>query len=167
MWTFRLFPEAASTGAREVDLLYFALIAISAFFMVVVFGPLIFFAIKYRRRSKADRTNPPHGSFALEMTWTAIPLFISFGLFTWGAMAYFDIERAPKNALRIDVVGKQWMWKLQHAEGKREIDELHVPVGQTVLLTMTSQDVIHSFYVPAFRVKQDVLPGRYTTEWFK
>src|SRR5581483_2652199 len=101
------------------------------------------------------------------MTWTAIPLFISFGLFTWGAMAYFDIERAPKNALRIDVVGKQWMWKLQHAEGKREIDELHVPVGQTVLLTMTSQDVIHSFYVPAFRVKQDVLPGRYTTEWFK
>ena len=101
------------------------------------------------------------------MGWTLLPLMISLGFFTWGAIVYYHIERPPRNALQVQVVAKQWMWKLQHAEGKKEINELHVPLGQTVSLTMTSQDVIHSFFVPAFRVKQDVVPGKYTTEWFQ
>src|SRR5204862_320631 len=103
----------------------------------------------------------------LEGGWTVGAIVLGLGLFSWGALTYFRIERRPTNAIEVQVVGKQWMWKLQHAEGKREIDELHVPVNRTVVLTMTSQDVIHSFFVPAFRVKQDVVPGRYTSEWFK
>jgi len=103
----------------------------------------------------------------LEVTWTLIPLLLMMGLFAWGANLYFNIERAPSNALEINVVGKQWMWKIQHPEGNREINELHVPVGRVVKLTLASQDVIHSFFLPNFRIKQDVVPGRYTTEWFK
>src|SRR5436305_11171528 len=164
---FRLFPPQASTTSHEVDTLFFALTLISLFFMVVIFLPIIFFSVKYRRGSPADRSNPRSGSFLIESGWTIGPIFLSLGLFAWGAVAYFRMERRPANAIDVQVVGKQWMWKLQHAEGKREIDELHVPVNRTVVLTMTSQDVIHSFFVPAFRVKQDVVPGRYTSEWFK
>ncbi len=167
MWRFRLFPDQASTTARQVDLLYFGLLLISAFYVLVVFAPLFYFSIKYRRGSKANRVNPSRGSFAIEMTWTIIPTFMSLGLFAWGATVYYHMERPPADALQVQVVGKQWMWKLQHSEGKREINELHIPLGQSVRLTMTSQDVIHSFFIPAFRVKQDVVPGRYTTEWFK
>jgi cytochrome c oxidase subunit II len=164
---FHLFPPEASTTAHQVDWLFFGLTAISLFFVVVVFLPVTYFAIKYRRGSKADRSNPSHGSNLLESGWTIVPLLMGLGLFGWGAVTYYHIERPPANALQVDVVAKQWMWKLQHAEGRREINELHVPLGRSVTLTMTSQDVIHSFYVPAFRVKQDVLPGKYTTEWFK
>lgn len=167
MWKFRLWPEQASTSAREVDWLCVGLLLVCGFYFLVVFLPLIFFSIKYRSSSKADRSNPIHGSNLIEITWTLIPTFMSVGLFAWGAAVYFDLERPPANALQIEVVGKQWMWKIQHAEGKREINELHIPLGQAVRLTMTSQDVIHSFYVPAFRTKQDVVPGRYVTEWFK
>ena len=95
----------------------------------------------------------------IESGWTLVPLLIAIGLFSWGAVLYFHMERPPRDALQVQVVGKQWMWKLQHAEGKREINELHVPAGRTVALTMTSQDVIHSFFIPAFRTKQDVVPG--------
>src|SRR5213593_4658076 len=164
---FRLFPPQASTTSHEVDALFFALTLISLFFMVVIFLPIIFFSVKYRRGSPADRSNPRSGSFLIESGWTIGPIFLSLGLFAWGAVAYFRMERRPANAIDVQVVGKQWMWKLQHAEGKREINELHVPVNRTVVLTMTSQDVIHSLFVPAFRVKQDVVPGRYTSEWFK
>ncbi len=167
MWTFHIFPDQASTGARQVDFLFFGLTAITAFFAVLVFVPLLFFSIKYRRGSRADRTNPPPGYVLLELSWTVIPLFISMGMFAWGAAVYFKLEEPPSDALEVNVVAKQWMWKLQHAEGKREINELHIPLGANVRLMMTSQDVIHSFYVPAFRVKQDVVPGRYTTEWFR
>jgi cytochrome c oxidase subunit II len=164
---FHLFPPQASTTAQQVDWLFFALTAVTLFFCTVVFAPILFFAIKYRRGSKADRSNAWSGSLFLESGWTLLPLLIAIGLFGWGAVIYFRMERPPPDALQVQVVGKQWMWRLQHAEGKREINELHVPVGQTVALTMTSQDVIHSFYIPAFRVKQDVLPGKYTGEWFK
>src|SRR5438477_5846895 len=164
---FRLFPPQASTTSHEVDALFFALTLISLFFMVVIFLPIIFFSVKYRRGSPADRSNPRSGSFLIESGWTIGPIFLSLGLFAWGALAYFRIEQKPANAIEVQVVAKQWMWKLQHAEGKREINELHVPVNQTIALTLTSQDVIHSFFVPAFRVKQDVVPGRYTSEWFK
>ncbi len=156
---FRIFPPQASTTSHEVDTLFFALTAISVFFALVIFLPIIFFSVKYRRGSSADRSNPKSGSLLIESGWMV--------LFAWNALPYFRIERRPANAIEVQVVGKQWMWKLQHAEGKREINELHVPVNSTVATTMTSQDVIHSFFVPAFRVKQDVVPGKYTGVWFK
>lgn len=164
---FHLFPPDASTTAQQVDWLFFGLILLSLFFIAVVFLPVTYFSIKYRRGSRADRSNPSHGSNLLETGWTIVPLLMGLGLFSWGAVAYYHMERPPEDALQVDVVAKQWMWKLQHAEGKKEINELHVPLGRAVVLTMTSQDVIHSFYVPAIRVKQDVLPGKYTTEWFQ
>jgi cytochrome c oxidase subunit II len=164
---FHLFPPQASTTAQQVDWLFFALTGVTLFFCTVVFVPILYFAIKYRRGSKADRSHAWSGSLLLESGWTLLPLLIAIGLFGWGAVIYFRMERPPPDALQVQVVGRQWMWKLQHAEGKREINELHIPVGQTVALTMTSQDVIHSFYIPAFRMKQDVLPGTYTSEWFK
>ena len=164
---FHLFPPQASTSAHEVDTLFFGLTLISLFFVAVVFLPILFFCIKYRRGSPADRSNPSSGSNIIEFGWTTLPTLMGLALFAWGAVDYFRIERRPANAIDVDVVGKQWMWKVQHAEGKREINELHIPVDQTVALTLISQDVIHSFFVPAFRVKQDVVPGKYTSEWFK
>jgi cytochrome c oxidase subunit II len=101
------------------------------------------------------------------VTWSVIPFFIFLGMFGWGAQIYFNESQEPKNAMEVHVIGKQWMWKLEHLQGKREINELHVPLGQMVKLEMTSQDVIHSFFMPAFRIKEDVLPGRYTAQWFK
>src|SRR5438105_1672132 len=164
---FHLFPPQASTSAPEVDALFFALTLISLFFIVVIFLPIFFFCIKYRRGSPADRSNPSSGSNVIEFGWTTLPTLIGLALFAWGAVDYFRIERKPANAIDLQVVGKQWMWKIQHAEGKREINELHIPIDRTVALTLISQDVIHSFFVPAFRVKQDVVPGKYTSEWFK
>jgi cytochrome c oxidase subunit II len=164
---FHLIPPQASTSAQQIDWLFWSLAVVTLFFTVVIFFPLTWFAIKYRRGSKADRTNPSLGSNLIEVGWTSFPIVLSIALFSWGAVTYFHIERPPPNALQVQVVGKQWMWKLQHAEGKREINELHVPLGQAITLTMTSEDVIHSFFVPAFRMKQDVVPGKYVTEWFK
>ncbi|HJT45278.1 MAG TPA: cytochrome c oxidase subunit II [Chthoniobacterales bacterium] len=164
---FHLFPPEASTSAHQVDTLYFTLILISLFFIAVVFVPILFFCIKYRRGSPADRSNPPTGSNLIEVGWTTLPTLMGLALFAWGSIDYFRIQRKPANALDVQVVGKQWMWKVQHAEGKREINELHIPVDRTVALTLTSEDVIHSFFVPAFRLKQDVVPGKYVSEWFK
>jgi cytochrome c oxidase subunit II len=164
---FRLFPPQASTSAYGVDTLFFVLTLLSLFFMAVVFLPILFFCIKYRRGSSADRSNPSNGSNFVEVGWTTLPMLMGLTLFGWGAVDYFRLERRPANAIEVQVVGKQWMWKVQHAEGKREINELHVPIDRTVALTMISQDVIHSFFVPAFRVKQDVVPGKYTSQWFK
>src|SRR5437660_952610 len=127
---FRLFPPQASTTSHEVDALFFALTLISLFFMAVIFLPIIFFSVKYRRGSSADRSNPRSGSFLIESGWTIGPIFLSLGLFAWGAVAYFRIERRPENAIDVEVVGRQWMWKLQHAEGKREINEFHAPLLQ-------------------------------------
>jgi len=164
---FHLFPPQASTTAHQVDALYLALTLISLFFMAAVFLPILFFCIKYRRGSPADRSHPSTGSNLIELGWTTLPTLMGLALFGWGAIDYFRIERKPDNAIEVQVVGKQWMWKIQHAEGKREINELHIPVDETIALRLTSQDVIHSFFVPAFRVKQDVVPGKYTSEWFK
>lgn len=164
---FRLFPPEASSGASHVDWLFFGLSLVSLFFLAVIFLPIVYLSIKYRRGSAADRSNPSSGSNLLETGWTLFPILLSCGLFTWGAVVYYRLEQPPRDALEVQVVGKQWMWKLQHAEGKSEIGELHVPLGHAIRLTMTSQDVIHSFFVPAFRVKQDAVPGRYATEWFR
>jgi cytochrome c oxidase subunit 2 len=164
---FRLFPPEASASASQVDWLFLVLTLVSLFFLVVVFLPITWFAIKYRRRSSADRSNPSSRSNLLEAGWTLFPIVLSIGLFVWGATTYYQMQRPPRDALQVQVVGKQCMWKLQHAEGKKEIDELHVPLGRTVNLTLASEDAIHSFFIPAFRVKQDAVPGRYTSEWFR
>jgi cytochrome c oxidase subunit 2 len=162
-----LFPERGSTFAGEVDALYFFLVALTALFSILIGGLVITFAIKYRRRKDSPPAVLEPEGMALELTWSIIPLVISMFIFVWGASLYFKGSRPPDDAAEIYAVGKQWMWKVQHMEGRREINELHVPVGRPVKLTMTSEDVIHSFYVPAFRTKADVLPGRYTTMWFK
>jgi cytochrome c oxidase subunit 2 len=164
---FQLHPDTASTFAWQVDYLYFLLIALSVLFTVGVFAVLIIFSVKYRRRSNDERPTPIHGSTALELAWSIIPLFMAIGVFTLGAEIYFRMYRPPADAIDIFVVGKQWMWKIQHPDGMREINELHIPVNQPVKLTMTSEDVIHAFSVPAFRTKRDVVPGRYTTMWFE
>ena len=164
---FHLLPDQASSVAAESDWMFWALTALSLFICALVFLPLCWFAIKYRRGRKVDRKlSAEVATWKIEVTWTIIPLVIAMGLFTWSAEAFFRMETPPPGAAEINVVAKQWMWKLQHADGAREINELHIPRGQPVKLTMISQDVIHDFFVPAFRMKQDVIPGRYTTEWF-
>jgi cytochrome c oxidase subunit 2 len=163
---FPLWPVRASSEAGNVDALYIFLVALSAFMCVAIFAMILVFATKYRRRRGVE-AEQIEGSSALEITWSIIPLGIFMAIFVWGAVIYFYERTPPRDAAEVYVVAKQWMWKLQHQEGPREINELHVPVGRNVKLIMTSQDVIHSFYVPAFRIKQDVLPGRYTVEWFR
>ncbi|MER3427842.1 MAG: cytochrome c oxidase subunit II [Pyrinomonas sp.] len=163
---FKLMPEQASTMAGQVDALYFYLVGITLFFTVLIVSGIIFFAVKYRRRSPYEIPRPIAGSMKLETIWTLIPFLIAMSIFVWGAKVYFAQYRIPKDALDIYVVGKQWMWKMQHPTGQREINELHIPMGRKVRLTMTTEDVIHSFYIPDFRVKMDVVPGRYTQMWF-
>ena len=165
--TFPLFPEQASSVAPQVDALYFYLIAVSVFFSLLIAGAILYFAVKYRRRSESELPHGVLGSLKLEIAWSVIPLLISLTFFFWGAQVFFAINRPANDAIEVAVVGKQWMWKFQHADGQREINELHVPVGRPVRLTMASEDVIHSFFVPAFRVKRDVLPGRIATLWFE
>jgi cytochrome c oxidase subunit 2 len=160
-------PEQASTFAGEVDALYLYLVLITLFFSTVITAAIVFFAVRYRRRDPGEVPRPRAGSLPLEITWTVIPLMIAMTIFAWGASVYFRLYRAPKEAMEIYVVGKQWMWKFQHPTGQREINELHVPLGTRIKLTMTTEDVIHSLYVPAFRVKTDVVPGRYTQMWFE
>jgi cytochrome c oxidase subunit 2 len=150
-----------------VDALYLFLIAITAFFSVLIGTLVVVFAIKYRRRSPDEVALEVHESSVLEIVWTVIPFGICLVMFFWGAKVWFQITRPPANAIEIYVTAKQWMWKLQHTDGHREMNELHVPVGQPVRLTMASEDVIHSFYVPAFRFKRDVVPGRFSTAWFE
>jgi len=167
MWKdFPLWPESASTFSSEVDRIYVFLIAMSAFFATLICALVIVFAVKYRRR-EGRASSHIEGSIALELTWTIIPFLIVMGLFAWGTRVFLVMAHPPRDVMDVYVVGKQWMWKVQHSEGQREINELHVPTGRAVRLTMTSEDVIHSFYIPAFRIKKDVLPGRYSSEWFE
>ena len=164
---FPLFPEQASTMAPRVDALFFFLLSVSVVFAALIFTLIVFFAIKYRRRSENEQPPVILGDRRLELLWTIVPLGLTMVMFVWGAKLFFVTFNPPSNAIEINVVAKQWMWKVQHPEGQLEIDELHIPVGQPIKLVMTSQDVIHDFSVPAFRVKRDVLPGRYTTVWFE
>ena len=168
MWDFPLFPDRASTIAGDVDLLFFALIGLSLVFIVAIVACIFYFAVKYRRGSHADRSNPVNESLFVETTWMIIPTVLGVGMFGWAATSYFDMQRQPSGeAMEIYATGKQWMWKFQHPGGAREINTLHVPAGRPIEVTLTSQDVIHSFFVPAFRIKQDALPGRYTKTWFE
>jgi cytochrome c oxidase subunit II len=163
---FPFFPQQASAQAGQVDAIYFFMVAITAFFSILIAGLVVFFAIRYRRRHREEVGYAIHGSLALELLWTIIPFFIVMVMFTWGAKVFFDLYRPPVGAMEIYVVGKQWMWKVQHMDGQREINELHIPVGRPVKLIMGSEDVLHSYYIPAFRVKADVIPGRYNHLWF-
>ena len=163
---FPLWPVGASSHSLAVDLLYIFLVVLSLGMTLAIFAVVAVFGFKYRRRHGREAV-PIHGSMLLEIAWSVIPMGIFLVMFVWGAVIFFDVRTPPQDATEIYVVGKQWMWKLQHVEGQRELNELHVPVGKDIKLIMTSQDVIHSFYVPAFRLKQDVIPGRYTTMWFK
>jgi cytochrome c oxidase subunit 2 len=164
---FRLFPEQASTMAPRVDALFWFIVAVCAFFALLIAALLIFFAIRYRRVSEDYFPTPLVGSHVLEVTWSVVPLVLLLGMFFWGASLYLDIYRPPADALEIYVTGKQWMWHLQHPGGQREINMLHIPLGRPVKLIMTSEDVLHDFYVPAFRTKMDAVPGKYTTSWFE
>ena len=153
--------------AGEVDTLYFFELGVTLFFTALICIFILTFAARYRQKAIVNRANPPTASKLMEVLWIGVPLMLGMIMFVWGAKLFYRIYDPPGDALEVAVVAKQWMWYLQHAEGRSEINELHVPLGRPVKLTMTSQDVIHSFYVPAFRVKQDVLPGRYTTLWFE
>lgn len=163
---FPLWPTAASTTANQVDALYLFLIAVTGSVTLLVIVVMLVFLFKYRH-SKHPVAEQVVGSNPLELTWSLVPLAIFIIFFAWGAKIYVAEATPPDDSLQIYVVAKQWMWKLQHENGVREVNMLHVPMDRDVRLTMISQDVIHSFWVPEFRVKADVLPGRYTTIWFR
>jgi cytochrome c oxidase subunit II len=160
-------PAAASSIADSVDQLYYLLSGITIFFSVLIFSIIFYFMLKYRRKAPGQSGTETHTPMSLELAWTIIPSLICVLLFVWSSSLYVRNSRPPAASTEIFVIGKQWMWHLQHPEGPREINELHVPLGVPVKLTMTSQDVIHDFYIPAFRVKKDVLPGRYSSIWFQ
>ena len=160
-------PPSASTLSDRVDALYLYLVGITSFFTLLISGLLLFFMVRYRRRSPHEIPRPIAGSHRLETIWTIIPFLIAMSFFVWGSRLYFEQSFSPKSAVEVYVVGKQWMWKFQHTTGQREINELHVPLGRKIKLIMTSEDTIHDLFIPAFRVKADVLPGKYTTQWFE
>jgi len=164
---FPLFPDTASTLAPELDALYFFGLLVAAVCSVVIGLVVFYLAIRYRRTEANQVGKPEKGGLWLEITWSVIPLGVMMFMFVWGAKVFFEAQRPPADAAEYYVTAKQWMWKFQHPEGHREINTLHVPVGQPIKLIMTSEDVIHSFFVPAFRGKMDVLPGRYTQYWFE
>lgn len=162
-----MFPDQASTFAWQVDYLYFYLIAVSVAFAIPIVAAVFFFVVKFREREKFATPEEMHGSIMLETVWSIIPFVISMTIFLGGAVVYYNQYRMPEDAMQVYVVGKQWMWKIQHETGQREINELHVPVGRKIKLTMTTEDVLHDFSIPAFRTKADVVPGRYTYLWFE
>jgi cytochrome c oxidase subunit 2 len=163
---FPLWPVRASTYAGNVDALFVFLVVLSGLMSLAIFVLIAVFAIRYRRQ-RSVMADQIEGSTVLEVTWSVVPLGVFLMIFAWGAILYFQERTPPTNSTEVYVVGKQWMWKLQHAEGPREINELHVPVNRDIKVILTSQDVIHSFYIPEFRIKQDVVPGRYTYVWFR
>ena len=167
--TFPVLPYEDSSYASRVDLIFMSLLVLCSVITLAIFAVIIAFCIKYRRGSKADRSHRPSEKkeIAIEFTWIVIPLVIFLGLFIWAGNVYYEMFSPPADGVAIYVIGKQWMWKMEHAEGQREINQLHIPVDRNIVLTMMSQDVIHDFDVPAFRIKHDVLPGRYTRMWFK
>jgi len=167
LFGFPLFPTQASTLAPEIDNLYLGVIAITAFFAIIVVVCVIFFAIKYRDHTGDKVGAPITGSVPLELGWSLIPFVISIGIFVWASVVFFHLVRAPDQTLDIYSTGKRWMWRFQHIDGQREINELHVPVGRAVRVVFTSEDVLHDLFIPAFRVKADAVPGRYSAIWFE
>jgi cytochrome c oxidase subunit II len=167
MQTVPFSPDQASSFASSVDGLYGFLWTLTIVIGCALTLLITYFAIKYRRRDETEIPRPVRASHRLEAVWIGIPFVVAMGIFVWAASIYYRMYRPPEEAIDVYVVGKQWMWKFQHLDGHREINELHVPVGRKVKLTMTTEDVIHSFFVPAFRIKLDVVPGKYSTLWFE
>jgi len=163
----RFVPEQASSTAAPVDDLFLFLTLLTAVIGFSIAAGIVYFSLRYRRRPGNLKPKPGGGNLLLELGWTVIPTVISLFIFYWGARVYFTLATPPADAMEVYVVGKQWMWKFQHPAGPMEIDELHVPIGRDIKLTLTTEDVIHSFFVPAFRIKTDVVPGRYRTLWFR
>ena len=162
-----IFPAQASTFAADVDKLYFLILAVTSFFAIAVVIFVAIFAIKYQDHSGTQVGAPIHGSIPLELAWSFIPFVISLGIFAYATIVYFEIVRPPAETLQIYSTGKRWMWRFQHINGRAEINELHVPKGRPVKITFTSEDVLHDIYIPAFRVKADAIPGRYSEIWFE
>ena len=164
-----ILPNEDSSYAGNVDWIFVCLLGLCSVITLAVFVVIVGFCIRYRKGSKADRSNYPseEKQIGMELTWIVIPLVIFIGLFIWAGNVYYEMFSPPEDGVAIYVIGKQWMWKIEHAGGQREINQLHIPVNRNIILTLTSQDVIHDFDVPAFRIKHDVLPGRYTRMWFK
>ncbi len=164
---FGLLPPAASADAARLDPLILFLICVSGFMSLLIAATIVAFAVRYRRQARVNRSiNAQANHGWLEATFITVPALVMAVMFAWGTHLYLGAVQAPADALQINVLGKQWMWKFQHPQGQREINELHVPVDRAVRLKMISEDVIHDLYVPAFRVKHDVVPGRYSTLWF-
>ena len=162
-----IFPEQASSFAGDVDALYFFVVAVSAFFGLLIAVLVITFAIKFHRKSETEVGDRIEGNLPMELLWSVIPTVIMMMMFGWGASVFYHLRRMPDETMNLYAVGKQWMWKFQHLGGQREINELHVPTGRPIKITVTSEDVIHSLYFPAFRTKIDAIPGRYTELWFE
>jgi cytochrome c oxidase subunit 2 len=160
------FPEQASSLAADVDNLYYFITAVTAFFAIVVTICVIYFAAKYRTSDPMAIGARIEGSIPLELAWSIVPFLISVVIFVWSASVYFNLHRPPDQTLEIYATGKRWMWKFQHLNGQNEINELHVPLGRPVKITFTSEDVLHSMFFPAFRIKADAIPGRYSSVWF-
>ena len=162
-----VFPDQASTFARDVDALYYFIFAVSAFFALTVAVTVIYFGIRYHKTHDGEIGARIEGNLPLELLWSVIPTIIAMVMFGWGASVFYHLRRPPEEAMHIYAVGKQWMWKFQHLEGQREINELHIPAGRPIKITISSEDVLHSLYFPAFRTKMDAIPGRYTELWFE
>jgi cytochrome c oxidase subunit 2 len=163
---FSLFPVQASTLAPEVDNLYFFILGVTAFFALLVVVLVLYFAIKYRDDTGLKVGAPITGSIPMEIGWSIVPFLVSMAIFVWATTVFFHIVRPPDQTLEVYSTGKRWMWRFQHLDGAREINQLHVPVGRPVKVTFTSEDVLHDLYIPAFRVKADAIPGRYSSIWF-
>src|SRR5436190_8274107 len=161
-----IFPPQASSFANEVDMLYFFITGVTAFFVVLVAALVVFFTLKFRRKHPDEVGADIHGSLVLELTWTIIPLIIAMVMFAWGTTVYFRLAKPPQDSMDVYVVGKQWMWKVQHPSGIREINAMHVPIGRNIRVTLGSEDVIHSYGLPELRQKMDAVPGKLTTLWF-
>jgi cytochrome c oxidase subunit 2 len=165
--SFPLFPDSASALSPDVDALFIVWSLISVFFTVLIAGLIIVLMARYRRKHAEEVGTNEEMPVWIEILWSAVPLGIMLVMFAWGARVFFTLYRPPADAVEFTAIGKQWMWKIQHPEGQREINAMHVPVGQAIRMKIASEDVIHSFYIPAFRIKQDAVPGRYTSIWFK
>ncbi len=162
-----IFPDQASTFAKDVDALYFFVLAVTAFFALGVAVAVIYFGIRYHKKHDGEIGARIEGNLPLELLWSVIPTIIAMVMFGWGASVFYHLRRPPAEAMHIYAVGKQWMWKFQHLEGQREINELHIPAGRPIKITISSEDVLHSLFFPAFRTKMDAIPGRYTELWFE
>ena len=162
-----IFPDQAATFAKDVDMLYFFILAVCSFFALAVAVFVIYFGLRYHRTHEGEIGARIEGSLPLELLWSVIPTIIAMFMFGWGATVFYHLRTPPDEAMQIYAVGKQWMWKFQHPEGQREINELHIPVGRPIKITISSEDVLHSLYFPAFRTKMDAIPGRYTELWFE